>query len=236
MYRFLVILMALMCFQPARPQKTVDVVYLRNGSIIRGTLSEKNDTTVKILTCCGSVFAFPAREVTRITQEKAVRTIMPIPRRGYMNFTSFGVLVGSTVDQKSAPFSAIMEHNYRFNKYLAVGGFLGFEQLNENVLPIGSDLKVFFPAGRTDFFMSCSGGYSISLEKPDETGMKKATGGMMAATEAGIIIPVSQGSALTLAIGYRYNVLNYNLNDWRGDYTRNTTYNRLMIRFGISVF
>jgi hypothetical protein len=236
MQKILFLLSALICLQPLWSQETGDVIYLTNGSIIRGTLTEQNDSVVKILTCCGSIFAFRTGEIIRVSKE-VLPDSKQIPVKGYMNFTSFGVLIGSSDDQKAAPFSAIMEHNYRLNKYLAPGAFLGFEQLNENVLPLGLNMKFFIPAKRTDFFVSISGGYSISLDKPEEVGMKKATGGIMADGETGIMIPVSKGSAIILAVGYRYNELNYQLNDWwRGDYTRNMTFNRFVIRIGISVF
>ena len=77
-----------------------------------------------------------------------------------MNFTTFGVLVGSSDDQKSAPFSALMEHNYRFNKWIALGGVVGFEQLNENVMPLGINTKILFSAARIDYFIGGTGGYS----------------------------------------------------------------------------
>jgi hypothetical protein len=237
MHKILLLLISLACLQSLRSQKTDDVLFFANGSIIRGTLTEQNDSVIKIMTCCGSIFAYPAREVLRVTREKKVHNEASIPPTGYLNFTSFGVLIGSPDDQKKAPFSALMEHNYRLNKYFAPGLFLGFEQLNENVIPLGINMKFLSPVGRTGLFASFGGGYSVSLEKPDEVGMKKATGGLMAGLETGIMIPVSRGSALTLAIGYRYNKLHYRLNDyWRGDYERNRTFNRFVIRFGISVF
>ena len=237
MPRFLVFLLALIFIQPAWSQKLNDVVYLHNGSILRGTLTEQNDTLVKIMTCCGNVFAFAAADVSRITREKTMRNQVLMTRKGYMNFTTFGVLVGSSDDPKPAPFSALTEHNYRFNKWIALGGLVGFEQLNENIMPVGINTKIFFTDDWIDYFIAGTGGYSISLGKPDEPGMEKATGGVMAGAETGIIIPVSQGSALILAIGYRYNVLNYQLNDWwRGDYKQQNTYNRLTIRIGISLF
>lgn len=236
MYRILLIFLALTFMHTARSQKTNDVIYLMDGSIIRGTISEKNDSTVKIMTCCGSIFAYKTRDVIRISQEKAIKTRV-MPKQGYLNVTSLGVLIGSTDDQKSAPFSTIMEHSYRFNKDFAIGGFLGFEQLNENVLPVGFNMKAFLKAGSSDFFFSFLGGYSLSLEDPQEEGMKSASGGILAGVETGLLIPVSAGSALTFSIGYRYNELNYQLTDyWRGDYERNMTFNRFVIRFGISIF
>jgi hypothetical protein len=237
MTRILFILLALSFFRPAISQKTCDAVYVNNGSIIRGKITEQNDTAVKIMTCCGSLFAFRKNEILRITTEKCITTKAMISRKGYMNFTSMGALIGSTENQKSAPFSVLMEHSYRFNKTIALGGFIGFEQLNESVMPLGANMKLFLPAGNSDIYLGTSAGYSVSLGKPADIAMKKATGGFMFSTEIGVIIPVSAGSAISIAIGYRYNELHYELNDWYlGDYKQNNTYNRLMIRFGISIF
>jgi hypothetical protein len=237
MKRILFILLVLAYFLPARSQKTCDAVYVNNGSIIRGRITEQNDTLVRILTCCGSEFAFRKSEILRITVEKCVAVKARITRKGYMNFTSMGVLIGSTENDKSAPFSVLMDHNYRFNKNIALGGVIGFEQLNESVMPLGANIKLFIPAGSTDFYFGSTAGYSFSLGKPADIAIKKANGGFMFSTEIGIIIPVSAGSAISIAIGYRYNVLHYDLNNWyMGDYKQNNTYNRLMLRFGISIF
>jgi hypothetical protein len=237
MKRILILLLALACFVPASSQKTCDAVYVNNGSIIRGRITEQNDTLVKIMTGCGSEFAFRKNEILRITVEKCVTTKARITRKGYMNFTSMGVLIGSTDNDKSAPFSVLMEHNYRFNKSIALGGVIGFEQLNESVLPLGANIKLFLPAGSTDFYIGSTAGYSFSLGKPADIAITKATGGFMFSTEIGIVIPVSVGSAISIAIGYRYNELHYELNNWyMGDYKQNNTYNRLMLRFGITIF
>jgi len=237
MKRILFILLALSFFRPASSQKTCDAVYVNNGSIIRGRITGQNDTLVKIMTCCGSEYAFRKNEILRITTEKCVATKAMISRKGYMNFTSMGALIGSTENNKSAPFSVLMEHSYRFNKTIALGGFIGFEQLNESVMPLGAGMKLFLPAGNSDIYLGTSAGYSVSLGKPADISIKKATGGFMFSTEIGVIIPVSSGSAISIAIGYRYNELHYELNDWYfGDYKQNNTYNRLMIRFGISIF
>jgi hypothetical protein len=217
-------------------QKTRDVLFLNNGSIIRGNITEQNDTVVKIITCCESILVYKNSEIMKIVKEKT-GAFRKMNNKGYINLTSFGVLIGSSDDQKTAPFSVIMEHNYRFNKSIASGGFVGFEQLHENLLPLGANLKLLLPVGRSDFFVDLLGGYSISLEKPGETGIKKASGGLLAGTELGILIPVSRGTGLVLSMGYRYNKLTYKLEDWYyGDIQRNIAYNRFVLRFGISIF
>jgi len=237
MTKILIILLSLAFFIPASSQKTCDVVYVNNGSIIRGKLAEQNDSVIKIMTCCGSLFAFRVNEIIRVTNEKCNTSPLMNSRQGYMNFTTMGVLIGSSENQKSASFSVLMEHNYRFNKIIALGGFMGYEQLNESVMPLGANIKLFIPAGGSDLYLGFSGGYSVSLDKPEDMAIKKATGGGMFSTEIGVIIPVSVGSAISFAIGYRYNELHYQLNDWYfGDYEQNNTYNRFMMRFGISIF
>lgn len=50
--------------------RTIDVIYLNNGSIIRGMVIETiPDSLVKIQTADGSLFVFEMSEVTRITKE-----------------------------------------------------------------------------------------------------------------------------------------------------------------------
>jgi len=53
-----------------------DVVYLKNGGIIRGTLIELiPDKSLKIETVDGNVFVFQMDEVEKITKEQALQTI-----------------------------------------------------------------------------------------------------------------------------------------------------------------
>jgi len=60
---------------------------------------------------------------------------------------------------------------------------------------------------------------------------------MLAGSELGILIPVSQGTGLIFSMGYRHNKLKYQLEDWYyGDIDRDVTYNRFVLRLGISIF
>jgi hypothetical protein len=153
---------------------------------------------------------------------------------GYMNFTTIGILAGTSSDDKAAPLSFVMEHHYRF-KAIAPGIFTGIEQLNENLLPVAADLKLMVPVRRCIFFTGCMGGYSVSLEKPKMEGIKEATGGFLAGAEIGFLVPLNSCSSIVFAMGYRYNELNYKLEDlWLGKYKRKITYNRFSVRMGIA--
>jgi hypothetical protein len=78
----------------ALAQELQDVVYLKNGSIIRGIVIEQvPNKTLKIKTADGSVFVFQMEDVERITRESA-----PTPAR-------------SSVGSVSAPDKAVIAAN-----------------------------------------------------------------------------------------------------------------------------
>ena len=63
----------------AATQETQDVVYLRNGSIIRGTILEMiPDSIIRIRTGDGNVFVYPMKEVAKVLTEE-VAAMSPRP-------------------------------------------------------------------------------------------------------------------------------------------------------------
>jgi hypothetical protein len=48
---------------------TVDILYLKNGSVIRGQVAELNSTIVKIRTSDGSLFAYSMNEIEKMVKE-----------------------------------------------------------------------------------------------------------------------------------------------------------------------
>jgi hypothetical protein len=238
----LILCVTMLYVSEANSQKTVDVLYLRNGSIIRGTITDDKEEIVKIETCCGSLLIFQKSDIEKTEQEVKIRKSNSVKEKGYLNFTSFGVILGSSSNEKRAPFSALMEHNYKFNQYFAAGGVIGVEMLNETVFPVAVNLKFILPLQTGNLFLGTSAGYSFSTEKPmsydyGSNIIKSASGGIMANAELGYVLPVTENTAIFAAIGYRYNELNYKLQDWWiRDSTRTIYYNRVSIRLGISFY
>jgi hypothetical protein len=233
-------------------QNMQEVIYLKDGSIIRGKLISNESDVVKIESCCGNVYVFKQSDILRIVREESdynnetknekqtktsYRRSDTLKTKGYFNFTSFGTLVGSKSTDKPTPLSIIMEHNYRFNSYVAIGAITGVEMLNEAVLPIGVNVKGMLPLRRGNtIYLGLSGGYSISLDNPvmDYYEVKEANGGFMFNTELGVIFPSSTDISCFIAIGYRYNELNYVREDWWMTEVERTMYfNRLSLRFGM---
>lgn len=154
---------------------------------------------------------------------------------GYVNTTTFGFLRGTKSDHRRAPLSFVSEHHVMITSNLSAGIMTGIEQLQENTLPLAGCVRL-QSRGKVHFFCDGYAGYAVSLEKPDDLyfDYKKAKGGFMAGTGVGFYVPVNDCAAVFFGIGYRYNILHYELNDyWAGEYKRNYRYNRLSLRMGI---
>jgi hypothetical protein len=57
-------------FMYAVAQQKIDIVYLQNGSVIKGNIVEQNEKALKIETCCGSIFSFQHSEIAKIEAEE----------------------------------------------------------------------------------------------------------------------------------------------------------------------
>lgn len=67
----LMILAAMFTLNIAAAQNMRDVVYLKNGSVIKGSITEQiPDSIIKIKTADGNLFTYPFAEVEKITREE----------------------------------------------------------------------------------------------------------------------------------------------------------------------
>lgn len=218
-------------------QQERDVVFLNDGSIIKGMLTEKDEKTIQIETCCGNLLVFEKADILKMEKETIPKSKFQVKQKGYMNFTSMGFLVGSPANEKIAPFSIISEHTYRVNEYIAVGGLIGYELLEESIVPLGVNIKGFVFDGADNLFLGITGGFSLSLENPNKDLYNSASGGPFFTIEMGVLIPVSGNNSFFVAMGYRYNKLKYERTDWwLSDVEREVKYNRISIRLGLTLY
>lgn len=168
-----------------------EVVYLKNGSIIRGVVVEQvPNVSLKIKTADGSIFAYPMAEVEKITKEentainsyrykKQVKNTL----RGYKGFVDAGYLFDVS-DNDANKFEIATSHGYQFNNYFFVGGGLAVDYytdleltsvpvfanfranfINNKVTPFG-DVKLGYTAGDIEgVYFSLAVGARVALAK-----------------------------------------------------------------------
>ena len=155
----------------------IERVYLKNGSIIRGTVIEQTiGQSVKIQTGDGSVFVYPYDDVEKITKDVADRRYprhaanpeprvpidSPTPRYegGLAPAVSFGLNgFGTSVGISTT-------HGCLINPYLYVGAGLGFNYFTagqDKSLPVFGDIRTYFLRGDLKPYLNIRAGYDALL-------------------------------------------------------------------------
>ena len=142
-------------------QNLTEVVYLKNGSVIRGTVIEQvPNESIKIQTSDGSIFSYLMDEVLKITKENvaapASSSKKPLfqktekqwnndyaPKQGYAGFVDVGGGFG-VGDYAGAYVEATTSHGYQIIPYLFVGAGAGFHydfDWESISIPIFADIR-----------------------------------------------------------------------------------------------
>jgi len=216
-------------------QKTIDVIYTQKGEVYKGTILSDTNNTISIETLAQNTLVFPSSEISKVEQEKLISSI-DLKSRGYFNYTSFGVHMGSTANELNAPLSILVENNYRIN-HISFGITSGLELLNEATVPFAFNLKGLIPfEGGSIFYIGGLVGYSFSVEDPKDQfyEIRNSYGGTLAGIEAGLQFPAYGHVGMFIAAGYRYNELSYTRSDgWVTEVDRTIYFNRISLRVGL---
>ena len=125
-----------------------EVVYLKNGGIIRGTILEYIPNQKLIIKSdANNTYTFDATEIDRIEQEAAPtkRRDVSIKQSGYYNVTQVGIALGKTdIEWQQDPLNATLRtiNGYQFSPRLAVGLGVGLDWYPEyRTYPIFVDVR-----------------------------------------------------------------------------------------------
>ncbi len=250
--RIFALILGLLISIPLLAQKRMqDVVYLKNGSIIRGTIVLQDPgKLIKLKTSDNSLWVFTNEQIDSITQPVKV---MIRQKAGYYNLTEAGFLAGNYSNATRAIFSIINVNSWCFKNGISTGIGVGVELSKESYLPIVADIRYFFKQKRSVPFVSFQAGYSIPLGGsydqiiyaiddrrmnpvyypgpiPDYTNDPiSATGGFLVNPGIGLQTPLNENLAITFSAGYRYMRYSYTRNDYKLD----IDYNRLSLKIGL---
>lgn len=148
-----------------------EVVYLKNGSIIRGIIIEQQpNKLIKIQTNDGNVFVYNIDEVDKITKEpyynrnhkKNNSNFQYKETNGYKGFLELGYTFG-TGDYGEDELEINGTYGYQFNPYFFLGAGTGvhfYFDSSKVALPIYADLRANFIKSSITPFVGIKIGYS----------------------------------------------------------------------------
>lgn len=255
----LIILLLLSVYQLSLAQAlSEDVLYLKDGSILRGNIVEQyRDSLVKLQMNGGSIFAISTKLIGNIEYnakpyqpDLPPGTDMPDSNKnsGYFNITAMGVLPGSNYyydyyygnpqSGTSVGFTIQTIHGYRFNKHLLAGAGLAIDIIQYPMGQLFADGRYEILDRKTTPFVFIDCGYGIPLSKGHQDANSEVTysGGITAGGGAGMRINFRNEGAFILEAGYKMEKASENIKyeTWGTDQTNNYTYSRLAIRVGLA--
>jgi sRNA-binding regulator protein Hfq len=106
----------------AQSGKLIDVVYLRNGSILRGIIIEQiPNETIKLQTADGNIFVYKTSEIEKITKEEQFENKNKSGQKIDYNITKQGFSTmywyGTEAISKAEFLSALRTNQRAFNQY-----------------------------------------------------------------------------------------------------------------------
>ena len=124
---FLILAGVMLSLQVVSAQALKDVVYLKNGSVIRGTIVEQvPNESLKITTKDGSVFICQMGDVERITKEASVKkNLKEEVKVKYRGFVDLGYKIGVGIVSNSDRVELTTSHGVQIFPELFVGAGAG---------------------------------------------------------------------------------------------------------------
>ena len=201
----------------ANAQNYEDVVYLKNGSVIRGIIIEQvPNQTLKIQTDGGSIFVYNFSDIEKMTKEmpfadiedyisakKASQLKSFNKPKGYFGLAELGIAPGFDYNRLRAGVTII--NGYRVVPQFAIGLGVGCQyyiSYGELTLPVFLHLRSDFLNKSTSPFIAFNIGYNLSV-------LGGFYGGLMIEPSAGIGFNVGNKNRMTVGLGLSIDNVQY---------------------------
>jgi len=184
-----------------KAQSREDIVYLYNGSILKGKVIENIKGVHTSIEIVGrNIIVIPDTAIKMILMDQKIvskdreNLATPVEMKANVNF--YG---GS---QNSGGFTFITSYHFPFR--LATGAGLGIEWFDHQQIPFMADITYSFLKGSWSPYIYAQGGYAIPLSQKGDDDWTEFHGGALAGIGAGMRFNFSKRNALVFSIGYRY--------------------------------
>lgn len=207
-------------------QNLEEVVHLKNGSVIRGSIVEQiPNESVKIQTRDGNIFVYSIDEIQKITKEQPVNSYRSAGyahqyracdiERGYFGVINFGYEIGVGGGDDRIKLDVV--NGYRVIPEFSVGAGVGVKYyIDADVvtIPLYAHLRTDLLRTKVTPFIALNAGYNISTND-------YIKGGALVEPSIGVGIRLNNSKQLNVSLGYSLNCFKaqvYNNNYYYGYY------------------
>lgn len=233
---FCIVLVMIPILVSGQSKHTQDVIYLKNGSVLRGEILQNNEQEkIKIRITGNNVFVIPADEIENITTER-IPGSKNFKDSGYMNLTGVNFApgrFGSTIRLQ-------MVNGFQINPNFSIGIGVGYSAYDDpiNTIPVFVDLK--FKALKANFtpFAYVKAGYNFTVigngSENSSNRIESHYGGTTVDAGVGLQFDFSQAMGWYITAGYLADNLTYKEKMGIRNIETDVSYRRLIIGLGIT--
>lgn len=210
----------------ASAQNLEEVVYLKNGSVIRGVIVEQiPNESVKIQTRDGNIFVYRIDEIQKIAKEQPVNSYRSAgyarqhracdTECGYFGVVNFGYEIA--VNNGDDRIKLDVVNGYRIIPEFSVGAGVGVKYyIDADVvtIPLYAHLRTDLLRTKVTPFIALNAGYNISTHS-------YVKGGALVEPAVGVGIRLNNRKQLNVSLGYSLNYFKMDMYYYSG-YSFNT--------------
>lgn len=189
-----------------------DVVYLRNGSMIRGNISEQiPGESVTIVTFDGTEFKLQTSEVDKIVREPSQYTRIKVRYNGNVVPIQYddsqglykGYSIGLAANESNGSFTMQLRTGYKWRHWLQAGLVSGLDPYNAGlIIPVAAEARGdFFKKAVTPHYFA-QAGYGIATTR--SLGHRVFDGGFMYHAGVGLTFKTRTSMDYQISIGYKW--------------------------------
>ncbi len=225
------------------------VVYLKDGSMIEGYISEWTyGEALTLVSQNGKAsYVFPADKIEKVQQRSLIAVMSETPYTfnesgTYFTWRGQGIVGNDGSRANEIPgygFSFLT--GYRLNRFAGLGIGVGYDKYiddsSEAVIPVFAEISGYAIPKNTSLSYSLAVGYSFAKTDDDNTRLVNAEGGLLVYPAIGLRFGKNR-LKYTIDLGYKFQNASFTyLDPWIGS-TRseqNLRYKRLTLRFGVMI-
>jgi small nuclear ribonucleoprotein (snRNP)-like protein len=243
MRKIIPLILLIFTFTSVLAQNQKVQVYLKNGSIVKGKLTESTSSETIKVESNNTIWVFQNAEVDTIIVGKPEKylNIIEIP---YFIDAEYGILVGNSSNEENNIGFFHGSFNYQLaNKYYTGVGAGVEYYMEQSYIPVFAKFEYRFRPTKFSPYVFLKSGYLIPGENLQSseiyeqyesrnipTKYLNASGGLMLNPGFGFTTFLGENFGLCFSMGYRFHVLNFTGKD---EYELEQRYTRLSFSMGI---
>ena len=215
-------------------------VILKDGTSLVGEIVADSSGYLIVKIRRPQVIALNKSQVLYSTGNLRSGIISAVDKKGYSIRLSTSVLAGRNSNGKVGTMSIHLSNGYQFSNGLSAGFGTGIEKLDVMVMPVYADLRFQPLKTRLSPFVWIKSGYGFPVSDYNNGEYyydyySEPKGGTMFSTGTGIALYSWRRNAVSIGLGYRYQIIRYRQKDpWNGESDNEliTRFNRIEVQFG----